>query len=562
MQVVMKNFYRFEEENSTLVLIALSFFFQFFLFLGMGLLTLRLCRASILTFSQTLLIGMCASSLLILISAFYTSLGGNFELFLIALALLGIFFGRRELEYLFRFKKYYFGKVFWFWAIVLLFGISFAPYILDHFGYYVPTLSVLNAQGIQQGVANIELVLGQQSLWHFLQAGMDNSIDTYLRLNGFLLIWYLIYAFERKQMNLLVFLPFFLLFSQSPSPDLAIYILALYVINEWYFGSRKNLGFLLCIAAWAFYIKATVFWLPLWVGIQIIYGKLKNNKPLYSLHWLVVVLVGCIMLYKGYLTSSNIVFPLSDFYIESAWKPDDRIIAQSSEFALQKGYNFEYSYSEIEHFSLTERLMNWLQLDGFKGKLNLCIVLITILFLYGVTKYKKKKYYLLSIVLVLKLGLVFWISGQQRFMWDALLVMILLAMLQWNRPKTYTSLSVLGTFLFLLVFSFPQIVQNISPSFHLGKMMMGIQSSQIVYPTQYGIHYSEYKKVGNLNFRMPKNYPFLYDTQFVALSESDLEYYLSLGVFPQWVDDTIIMKKLDAQSTKELEMIVNQKTAL
>ena len=72
-------------------------------------------------------------------------------------------------------------------AIVLYCGSSY-PFILDHFGYYIPSIKWLTEVGLVKGISNLDLILGQMSMWHILQAGFSNFCDPFLKLNTILLI--------------------------------------------------------------------------------------------------------------------------------------------------------------------------------------------------------------------------------------------------------------------------------------------------------------------------------------------------------------------------------------
>ncbi|MCD5969236.1 LIC_10190 family membrane protein, partial [Riemerella anatipestifer] len=115
--------------------------------------------------------------------------------------------------------------------VVLLFGSGY-PFILDHFGYYVPSIKWIAEVGLVKGIGNLDLILGQMSLWHILQAGFSNTSDVFLRLNVVLLLGYIIYIIEKKAWVHFIFLPILLLFLQSPSTDLPVIIGSLIVLNE------------------------------------------------------------------------------------------------------------------------------------------------------------------------------------------------------------------------------------------------------------------------------------------------------------------------------------------
>ncbi|MDR0546814.1 MAG: hypothetical protein LBG77_04420, partial [Dysgonamonadaceae bacterium] len=130
----------------------------------------------------------------------------------------------------------------WFWvfaAIVLLAGSYFA-FVPDQFGYYIPTLTWLNDFGLIPGVSNIDWSISQMSLFHILEAGLDESVDCFLRINIYIVLLYLVYVMERKAYILLLFVPFYFLFIQSLSPDVPVALISLIIVNEIYFHYNKE----------------------------------------------------------------------------------------------------------------------------------------------------------------------------------------------------------------------------------------------------------------------------------------------------------------------------------
>ena len=95
---------------------------------------------------------------------------------------------------------------------MILYCSSFYPYILDHFGYYVPSIQWLREYGLVKGISNLDLVLGQMSIWHIFQAGFSNFTDPFLRINAVLLIVYLLYIIEKKKLDSIMFSSYFTAF--------------------------------------------------------------------------------------------------------------------------------------------------------------------------------------------------------------------------------------------------------------------------------------------------------------------------------------------------------------
>jgi hypothetical protein len=176
-------------------------------------------------------------------------------------------------------------------TIIVAFAGSYYPFILDHFGYYVPSVNWLHEFGLTKGLANLNLIYAQMSVWHIFQAGFSNILDVFLRINVVFLVIYLFYIFEKKAWSLLFISPIFLLFLQSPSPDLPAIALSLIILNEILKGNQ-NAKLLFAFSAFVFSIKPTMVWLSLFVFLY--FFKRENLKFL----WL-GVLVGVIYIFKN-----------------------------------------------------------------------------------------------------------------------------------------------------------------------------------------------------------------------------------------------------------------------
>ena len=149
-------------------------------------------------------------------------------------------------------------------TIIVAFVGSYYPFILDHFGYYVPSVNWLHEFGLTKGLANLDLIYAQMSVWHIFQAGFSNISDVFLRINVVFLVIYLFYIFEKKAWSLLFISPIFLLFLQSPSPDLPAIALSLIILKEILKGNQ-NAKLLFAFSAFVFSIKPTMVWLPIFV---------------------------------------------------------------------------------------------------------------------------------------------------------------------------------------------------------------------------------------------------------------------------------------------------------
>ncbi|WP_228413776.1 LIC_10190 family membrane protein [Chryseobacterium sp. CH21] len=294
-------------------------------------------------------------------------------------------------------------------SLIIIFAGSFYPYILDHFGYYIPTLQWLTEYGLVKGVSNIDLTLGQMSLWHIFQAGFSNFSDPFLRINSTLLMIYSIYIIERKNWIHLCFLPLLLLFSQSPSPDLPVIIFSLIILNEILAGNR-NTTLLFAFSIFVFAIKPTMIWLPVLTFLSSVFIFKNSFRPLF-----LGIIILLIFFVKNIWVFGYPVFPVAIGDLGVSWKPNSEVLKISSQFAIMKTYDMQYTYEEIQKFSTIDYIKNWFSLEGIKSKINILFVLSLGIFSAFAWIKKKKLMTLICISLLIKSALILTFSAQYRF---------------------------------------------------------------------------------------------------------------------------------------------------
>ena len=286
---------------------------------GNGFIISRFLRIKELDFLKVSFCGMMGITFIDTLVAFFLPLNCRVELILFMLGLSGfLWFIKGKNFKIFNFRE---NLDFWFWTflILILFLGSFSPYLYDHYSYYVPTIDYLKETGFVKGVSNLDLLLGQTSLWHIYQASFSDFIDLNFRINTYLLVLFLIYIYQNKKPVFLLFFPFFLIFIQQPSPDLPVFILTLVVVNEPI--ERRNNTFILALSLFAFCIKPISFWLPILVILESFYSqnfKLKSLIPIF--------LFGLIFTVKNLWLFGFPVFPLSVIDVNVAWKPSKEIL--------------------------------------------------------------------------------------------------------------------------------------------------------------------------------------------------------------------------------------------
>ena len=383
--------------------------------------------------------------------------------------------------------------------MIILFSGSFYPFIFDHFSYYVPTIKWISEVGLVKGISNLDLLLGQMSVWHIFQAGFSNFSDPFLRMNTLVLIIYLIYIFEKKSWVHLVFIPILFLFSQSPSPDLPLIVFSLIILNE-ILESSKNSTLLFTLSIFVFIIKPTMIWLPM---LSFLYSViiLKSSAKF--------VIPGVFVLFiffvKNIWTFGFPVFPLQFLDFGFSWKPNIELLKNSSELAIRKTYDLQFSYAEIREFSTFDYIKNWFFLNGIKGKIHLLFVIFLITFLIYCIQKKSKIYWVIFISLLVKSAIVLAFSAQYRFFIDVFFVVFFVMFHQWfNQRKSLMGFAILF-FFFTGILAFPNMIKNNGSSFHLGEFMGGFTSSQFYKPANYQLNQYQSAKLATCNLILPKD---------------------------------------------------------
>ncbi|KXH85708.1 LIC_10190 family membrane protein [Chryseobacterium kwangjuense] len=440
-------------------------------------------------------------------------------------------------------------------SLIIIFSSSFYPFILDHFGYYVPSIKWITEYGLVKGISNLDLTLGQMSVWHIFQAGFSNFSDPFLRINAVLLIIYTLYIFERKSWIQLCFIPLLLLFSQSPSPDLPVIAFSLIILNEIISGN-KNISLLFAYSVFVFSIKPTMIWLPLLVFLCAVFIFKTSFKNMISGGIILLLFI-----IKNIWTFGYPIFPVAVADFGFSWKPNSEVLKISSEYAVQKTYDMQYSYQEIQKFSTYDAVKNWFSLEGIKSKINILFILSLAAFAVFTCIKKKKIITLIFISIAVKSILVLGFSAQYRFFIDVFFVLIFILLIHFSQKKSLAVFSVLSLAV-IGILSFPGFIQKYIPSFRPGSFMTGLKKEQLYQPSTY--HYNKFDtfQTGNLKFNISKDYPFNFDTPLPAISSGYVLDDIQSGIFPQYVDEKNIRKgfiwrKLTPREKRETEHIIN-----
>ena len=437
--------------------------------------------------------------------------------------------------------------------ITVFFG-SYSPFILDHFGYYFPTIKWLSEFGLVKGISNLDLLLGQMSVWHLFQAGFSNFTDPFLRINVLVVLIYVIYILEKKSWIHLIFLPFLFLFSQSPSPDLPVIAISLLLLTE-FLNRNKNATLLFAFSVFVLFLKPTMIWLPLF---SLLYGLMILRSPLKFL--LPGSFLFLLFIFKNLWTFGYPVFPVAVFDLGLSWAPNPEILKTSSQVAAQKTFDMQFTTAEIENFTIVEHIRNWLLLSGIKGLIHVFFILILLAFFFLTLKKKSTIIWLLFLSILFKSIVVLYFSAQYRFFLDAFFVILFVFLYQVISRK-YAIGILVGLSVFCAVFlSFPNVVKNYLPSFKLGNFMSGFKKEQFLKPSHFELKNYTTHQIGNLKFNVVENYPFSFDTPLPAISPAYIQEDLNAGIFPQLKGETLkdgfIWRKLSAEEKEKLKIVV------
>ncbi len=497
--------------------------------------------------------GIFAVSLVWTVIAFFFPLDLKVELITIIIGLVGFFYYKIYNQFWSFFRET--SLSFFVVLLITIFFGSYYPFILDHFGYYLPTIKWLSEFGLVQGISNLDLTLGQMSVWHLLQAGFSNFSDPFLRLNTVLLIFYLIYIFEKKSWIHLVFLPVLFLFSQSPSPDLPVIALSLILLNE-ILNSNKNAVLLFAFSAFVFFIKPTMIWLPIAVFLYAL--MVLKSKITFIIPGILILLL---MMFKNSWVFGFPVFPVQfpDFGI--SWKPNSVLLANSAEMALLKTFDMQYSYQQIQTFSSFDFVKNWLFLKGIKGIIHQFFVLSLLALMIFAIRKNSKIVWIIFFSLIMKSVVVLMFSAQYRFFLDVFFVVFFVILFYWFSKKNslrifFVFSGIIGVFL-----SFPNVTKTVFPSFTLGNFMTGFSENQWFKPSYFELKNHKTYQIGNLKFNVVQQYPFSFDTPLPAISPYFLQKDLEAGIFPQMKGETLkegfVWRKMNEEEKIQLQKIIS-----
>ena len=537
--------------------------FLLFYFYAFGLLFQKVLPQINHYFSLTILNGMIGVGLISFVLAFVIPLNFTYEICLIILALFGlIYYKKRSIEFLKFFKK-----ITLYFYLILVCGLVFTvtyPYILDHFGYYVPTIKWLDFAGYVKGLSNLEWVFVQNSFWHILQASINETSDIYYRLNFILFIVFNLYLIESKSIRLLPFNIIFLFFLNIPSPDLPVFVLSVILLNE-YLKSEKNVSTYLFFAAIVFVIKPISILLIVFFLIE--YFRKKEYKNLKDFNLFLIIGLAILFCLKGIVLAGNPLFPLSFTTLENlSWaSPKSMYILSdvNAKFIPLKDLFIREQVQEMNTLTYYKYVL-------FSSTLRSIILLFILSFTIGLILlqvFKKEKnktiYYLLFSVLI-KVFFVIFTSPQFRFLLDVLIVDTLIILLMLKKEffsKKWKIFNLALLFVLMIGVITPNIWSKYIKGIRSFSYIRGFETPFFLKPGQYDDLEYKSNKIGNFKYNYPINYTLTYSTKVPAISSFSLRlYYLNNG-YPQQIDSENVKKgfywkEMNSVEKKYLENLI------
>jgi len=173
---------------------------------------------------------------------------------------------------------------------------------------------------------------------------------------------------------------------------------------------------------------------------------------------------------------------------------------------------------------------------------------------------------LLWLCVTLKVVLIFYLSGQYRFMLDAMLPLLALLLLMVSiRSIYYKLIAVFGTLAIVFVFVFPHFLQQNISSFYVGQLMGKPKKEQVLKPQEYSIADYDTYTVGKLKFYTPNNYHLMLDVPLPCFVPYSLHEFVVAEVYPEPYDATDLSKgfylrKITPTEKQQLDTILKNYT--
>ncbi len=542
-----------------MLLILISWCYILFTTLNLGFAFDKIAKLKANNFIILVFLGLFSATLLASIWAFFGRINYEFQLLLLLsngfvsfkykseiLNLYKTFLG--QIAALSKTLKFFLVIV----ATLILAQSTAVPYFIDNETYYIQTIKWLNEYGFVKGLANLHIFLGQTSGWHIAQSAFNYSFlyPNFNDLNGFCLLFINLFAVlklnafktEKHQKALFIgVLPLanilFFQFISAPSPDLAVYILALflfyYFLKYFYNITAEVYNLIVVLVLFIIYCKITAFPIAL---LPIILLFLNFKKLKIKISGLLSLIVLLLFVSKNIILTGYPLFP--SLYLKNYIPLDYSLPTEIHHFWFNPAKLYDVTVSSVEfhqlnNFHIFTKWLFYSNLDSLFNSLTISLSLIIPIFLW-LYKYKLS-YWVLYFAMIVQLLLLFLSSPQYRFILHFVLLFGLLLFSHFiKNEKTilfflYASLIPIAFTLFCPIQSSTSIAFANQP-LELENIIFPCKNSNV---SSAHIH----SKVGNLSYYTPNKKTYIWVTgngDLPCVNTKQLEYLKKkLGYIPQ-----------------------------
>lgn len=546
-----------------MILIFFSWIILFYFFITFGVTTEFLLKSNSKN-ALTVIFGMVSQTILLTVSAFFTSIGAEFFIAnFILTTILAVIFKKdisnvlktflSDFKNLAQYSKIILGII----LFSALLKCAQSPFILDNESYYIQTIKWLNEYGFVKGLANLNIAFGQTSGWHILQSGFNFSFltDRINDINGFLLAicsFYFVSIFDtkykaEKQFHWVGFIVLFnalsFQFINSPSPDIPLFLIAQIMFYLFLKENKtiEDIKTIILLFVFLCFIKITIA--PL--GLLLLFLFYKEQKGIVFC-FIISLTFGILWMAKNIILTGYPLYPFDYLSIRTDWSVPVKLVENINN--MIKNHEF-LQIKNYKSLSVFEKFMIWIRFGGINSIFNKGIILLFLLVPFVKKIRTITRYKVLYLVLLVHFIFVFIISPQFRFFLAefiflaSLLLSEIINRLKINyRIVNYGLISAVILPLFLIYFiDLKSLTDN-----KLNQDSEKISWKQVYLPeknSKYGDMTFIKVKKGNLEYYSPRINFFIYGTAdgpLPCVNKNELNYFeQKLKIIPQLRSNSI-----------------------
>jgi hypothetical protein len=499
------------------------------------------------------LFGLFSLMITVWTAAFFIPINFGFYVAIFVINILLLYFFKNEVIASFKNRKVEFKRIsislkalFLVLFLVTLAQSATKPSLFDNESYYLQTIKWLNEFGFVKGLGNLHIFFAQTSGWHILQSGFSFPFfDAFFNdINGFLLVlfgWFSVkrlneYFITQKRIDLfagsiLFFAPFFMLFVNSPSPDLPIYLLTHLIfylfLRHYNEMSTSKFTTIVILTIFVCLIKVTgaiLLLIPLFLFIN----RFNVLKKLAGTCMLFLVIILILFVSKNIIISGYALYPLEVFNVFNVdWKiPQELLFLYKNET-----YKAAFDYKEVSYLSFGDRFLAWMNSYKFNGIFKKVFIFLLLIFpFFWKLKNRKKSVLYIYGLAIINFSVIWHLSPQYRFFFVFIVFLSLLIFIYYvKREKAIIGLLSLCILINIIPF-FTSI--NLSSFTTIKKTAISTTSlsyDNLIFPSSNSGLDATYKKVilNNFEFYSPSEEAYFWssgDGELPCVNKKQVEF--------------------------------------